>query len=219
MSERALWNVLASCILGSQVSNSQLRVVLGNLDIDGLAEPWRIKAGVNALAKQFSASLITRPAVGLQPKRSGYRFPERGAWFLARAVKAVYRNGNSIHTLIEESAESINLRRLLVASIPGVGPKQASLFLLEIGVSDNFASLDRHLLRYIAMTGTRLTSDGCVIHVPVGLNEYERVESALRTEAHGIGVSLASLDTAIWVLMRAWSTHSHVWHNTNSRVS
>lgn len=218
MSERTLWNMLVSCILGSQVSNSQLRVVLENLDVDGLAEPWKIKAGANALAKQFWVSLIPRAAVGCQPKRPGYRFPHRGAWFLAQAVKAVYRRGGSIRTLIENSAECSELRRLLVATIPGIGPKQASLFLLEIGVSDNFASLDRHLLRYIALTRITPTSEGFATRIPGGLDSYERVESALRTEAQSIGVSLASLDTAIWILMRAWSTHAEMARNTISRA-
>jgi N-glycosylase/DNA lyase len=208
MSEKTLWSVLASCILGSQVSNSQIRATLENLEIDGLAEPWQVRPENIELARQFQASLAPRSAVGSLAKRAGYRFPRKGAFLLARAVNAVYGAGGSIRSLIADSAQHSELRRLLVAKIPGIGPKQASLFLLEIGVSDDFASLDRHLLRYIALTRPTAAWDGPGTLTPGGLDAYERLESGLRDEAAGIGVSLASLDTAIWVLMRTWSTYA-----------
>lgn len=219
MSETTLWKELASCILGSQVSNAQMRTTLTHLESDGLAEPWNSPGGLELLEARFSFSLAPRPRTEAQPRRVGYRFPHRGASLLARAVKAVYGSGTSIRELLGTSADGASLRRALVNRIPGIGPKQASLFLLEIGVSDDMVSLDRHLLRYLALTRDISTGKASFVVTPSSLTVYDRLESELRSEAHAIGVTLASMDTAVWVLMRAWSAYTEsIQRNINAGV-
>jgi N-glycosylase/DNA lyase len=206
MSENVLWTVLASCILGSQVSNTQLRTAIANLSNDGLAEPWQHTAGIDELKQLMWTSLSGLSDTSHEVGHTGYRFPWRGATMLAGAVTELYGNGSGIRQLIAGSSDCSSLRRLLVARIPGIGPKQASLFLLETGVSDDVASLDRHLMRYIWLTrSTARTGNASSPRPPSGISAYERMESDLREEATGIGVSLAAFDLALWVLMRVWS--------------
>jgi N-glycosylase/DNA lyase len=90
------------------------------------------------------------------------------------------------------------IREWLVDNAPGIGPKQASMFVRNVGLSYELAILDRHVLNYmialdITPTPIRQTS---------ALRPYLKGETALRVHADHIGVSVGLLDWAIWIVMR-----------------
>jgi len=81
----------------------------------------------------------------------------------------------------------------------GIGPKQASLFLRNIGYAENLAILDTHILKYMKVVGLVPQILKTVSYSP----KYEDIERILINYATKFKESLACLDTAIWIVMRS----------------
>lgn len=193
--DRALWWELSCCILSSQVpypvataaadAIQKAKLLLAHdLDRDELA---------NALEEVLAHQVM----VGGRPVR--YRFPASRAKQLAAAHFAVHRHDASLSTLLAGFADASEARRWLVNNVPGAGPKQASMFLRNVGVTYSLAILDRHVLRYMSALGI---SDHAQPFVS-GLSTYLRLEQTLREHAKHIGYDVGLLDWAIWIVMRA----------------
>lgn len=82
-----------------------------------------------------------------------------------------------------------------LCSCPGIGMKSASWFLRNIGVNDDYAVFDVHVLRFLDKVG---------IKVPQVITEkvYIQLEMILREICNKIGVSLGKMDYLLWVLGR-----------------
>lgn len=78
---------------------------------------------------------------------------------------------------------------------PGMGMKSASWLLRNIGVNDDCAVFDVHILRFLSKIG---------LEVPDTLTTkaYLKLENILRLICEKIGVSLGSLDYLLWILGR-----------------
>jgi N-glycosylase/DNA lyase len=70
---------------------------------------------------------------------------------------------------------------------------------MNVGASDDLAAIDRHLLKYLNLTRS------FQVKAPTTVEAYEGLEQELRAEANALGVPLAVLDLALWVMMRTWS--------------
>ena len=83
---------------------------------------------------------------------------------------------------------------------PGrIGPKQASLFLRNVGFAEDLAILDVHVLRYLCWM------DGASpAHQPKvsSLRQYERHERRISRHAREASVTVGDLDLAVWVTSR-----------------
>jgi len=97
-----------------------------------------------------------------------------------------------------ESLDARDSRSQLVQSARGLGPKQASFFLRQIGHPGRLAILDVHVLTYMRLAG--LCDD---VSTPRTLRRYEIVEDRLLAYSLGRGIPTHSLDQAIWLTMRA----------------
>lgn len=97
-------------------------------------------------------------------------------------VLAVVRSGRS----------HVEIRGFLVDGVEGLGMKEASHFLRNIGF-DGLAILDRHILRYMAANGlidmVKLSPSG---------GRYLAYEKKFVNHAERIGLSPAELDLLIW---------------------
>jgi N-glycosylase/DNA lyase len=82
----------------------------------------------------------------------------------------------------------------------GIGPKQASLFLRNIGFTEELAIFDTHLLRFMSLFGL-FDQD---IRPISSLRNYENLENHLRDYAKSAGYSLGCVDQAIWIVMRVY---------------
>jgi N-glycosylase/DNA lyase len=87
----------------------------------------------------------------------------------------------------------------LMKHMPGIGPKQASLFLRNVGYAENLAILDVHVLRFMRYIGLLRAPEISV----TTLRRYEVAEERLLAYSLGLGWPMATLDVAIWVVMRA----------------
>lgn len=198
LEEPDLWREAVSCMLGSGVRLEQAEWALAALDSIGVLSPW-----AHPPDRLRLEGLVVN-ALSASANHGGYRFPRTRAAQLAAAVELLYWSDRSLGGLIRHTEDAREARRILVGEIPGIGPKQASLFLRNIGFSSDVAILDCHVLRYMSWQG------GPEMIEPVrNLTRYEQLEDLLRTDADRLGIELGELDRAIWLVMRTWRGSMH----------
>lgn len=122
-------------------------------------------------------------------RQLGYRFPNRRARFIVEARK--FRN---IKTILRSLGGARQAREWLQKNVRGIGWKEASHFLRNVGFRD-VAILDRHVLALMRDYGLiddapRALTGGC----------YLEIEERLREFARGLGVSLGELDLYLWYM-------------------
>lgn len=192
--ERALWREMSCCILSSQVpyelaqaasaavETSALLVTAGDLSVDEMAE---------ALAKVLSAPVLVNGSLRT------YRFHRVKARQLATVWDEIRRQGGSVGELLSGFQDAVEARRWLTINALGLGPKQSSMFLRNIGLSYDLAVLDRHVLAYMEkldlFRGTVRISQ---------LRGYLELEEILRKHAREVGYPVGLMDWAIWIVMR-----------------
>jgi N-glycosylase/DNA lyase len=122
-------------------------------------------------------------------KKFGHRFGEKRANFIAKA-----RDFRKIKDKIMEIGDEGKAREWLAENVMGLGYKEASHFLRNVGY-DDIAILDRHVLRI--MTDYKLIRE-----VPKTLTRrrYLELEGILRTLAMEVNMPLSKLDLYIWYM-------------------
>lgn len=119
-------------------------------------------------------------------KKSGCRFNNRAS-YIAEARKAIKQiNFNEKNPFV--------LRDQLVRNIKGLGMKEASHFLRNLGY-ENFAILDTHVLK-------TLKENGIIKEIPRTLtrNKYLETEKILEKIAKNLKISQAELDMCLFYL-------------------
>jgi N-glycosylase/DNA lyase len=94
---------------------------------------------------------------------------------------------------IANASSSVELREWLVTHVKGLGYKEATHFLRNIGRNDGLAILDRHILR-------NLKRFGAIRTIPASLSRrrYFSVERRFMAFAERIGIPLDELDLLFW---------------------
>jgi N-glycosylase/DNA lyase len=128
-----------------------------------------------------------------------YRFPKARARQLAATRMVITEAAGSLAALVDSFDDPRKTREWFVATAPGLGPKQTSMFLRNSGASYDLAVLDRHVLRYMAILGMFDAGAKTIAN----LSEYRRHEDVLREHARQLGYAVGLLDWAIWIVMRA----------------
>jgi len=128
-----------------------------------------------------------------------YRFPKTRAKYIAYSLLFLENHGG-IKTILKNSKSTMDIRKFIVKNIKGVGPKQASHFLRNIGFSNNIAVLDVHILRYMSLQGI-ITNDYKSIS---SLKAYEYLELKLIKFLEFILAPIGFIDQAIWIVMRVY---------------
>lgn len=120
-------------------------------------------------------------------KDLGHRFYNVRARYIVEARK--YSNIKDI----VHSYEPFDAREWLVKNIKGLGYKEASHFLRNVGYLD-FAILDRHILRVMRDYG--------LIEMPKSMSrrKYLEIEDIFRDLAAKVGMSAGELDLYIWYM-------------------
>jgi N-glycosylase/DNA lyase len=194
--EGFLWRQLTSCILGSAVRAEHASAAIVALDESGvlgeLQLSWR-----ESLYDKINAVLcapIVEPRTG---NNFRYRFPQRGESLLVSAQLFYGRSGSGISAMLEGFSDGRDARRWIAQNVPGLGPKQASLFLRLVDFEPNLAVLDVHILRYLELHGGQINSP------PRSLVEYESTEAQFEAHASRFGFSVGVVDYATWIVMRS----------------
>lgn len=202
MSEELLWHELVACILGSKVAFEQAQAAADYLNTHGLLD---LRAFLNkgndfetqivkALSNPISCHL-NRPSFTFR-----YRYPKLRANHIRRTADSIYGKHRSIRSLLESSNNSNEARFIIFSNSIGVGPKQSSLFLRNIGYADNLAILDTHVLHYMFLLGILPTRTQAVKTI----GDYEKLEAKFCDYTYDLGCNTAYLDTAVWITMRVY---------------
>ena len=122
-------------------------------------------------------------------RQLGHRFPNTRARFIVEA-----REFSNIKTIIKNFKDAQQAREWLQRNIKGIGWKESSHFLRNVGFSD-VAILDRHVLAV-------LNEHKLIDEVPRSLacGRYLEIEEKLRKFARDLNISLDKLDLYLWYM-------------------
>lgn len=130
------------------------------------------------------------------------RFNNKKYSYVISALRAFHMDGLDIAKLIRRNSCARTTRLELIKCISGLGPKQASMYLRNIGYHNEFAVLDKHILDYMQLMGLITNHNGSVPNI----RTYERLETLFKEYAEGYCVGIYHLDLAIWTTMRTFNT-------------
>jgi len=132
---------------------------------------------------------LTREEIAQRLRELGHRYSERRADFIVMARD--FRNIKDIVTRIDDEKKA---REWLADNIMGLGYKEASHFLRNVGYN-NVAILDRHVLRI-------MKDYDIVEEVPKALAKrmYVEYEKRLTSLAIQVGMTLSRLDLYLWYM-------------------
>jgi N-glycosylase/DNA lyase len=99
----------------------------------------------------------------------------------------------SIKPKIEKLVKNKNERDWLVRNVKGIGYKEASHFLRNIGLGEKFAILDRHVLKNLKLLEI-------IKEIPEFLSKkrYLEIENKMKNFADIIKIPLSHLDLLLW---------------------
>lgn len=185
---------LAGCLLSSQARADSVDIALSQLSKQGIFSDERWRASDEAFESDVFCSLQSLPKSG--GGTFSYRFPRVRARQLA-----LIRDQLRTRSLQQRICANTNVRRKradLVQDLPGIGPKHASMFLRNAGVTYDLAILDVHVVKYLQRLGL-MQVNGSIRT----LRAYEEVEAVAIRYAADFGQPVGVLDWAIWITMQA----------------
>ena len=125
------------------------------------------------------------------------RFHNKKAEYIVGARKLFIKSGGvmDIKSLIDPK-DVFNVREWLVNNIKGLGYKEASHFLRNIGLGKEIAILDRHILK-------NLQRYGVIGKIPSSLGSksvYLEIEDKMKGFSKKTGIPLEDMDLLFWSL-------------------
>lgn len=204
LSEEKLWHMLVSCILGSRVTTESAEAFTERVRLKGLLEIPDILRNAERIERELVITLSRPFRSGLSHQSAGgrYRYPRSRSRYIIATAQTLYgEDGSGLKNLLASAQDEYHARRLVERKATGVGYKQASLFLRNASYARNLAILDSHVLKFMTLVGLLdcFASDPRSGFSP---GQYSKVESRLFAYAMENGVSLSSLDLAVWIVMR-----------------
>ena len=132
---------------------------------------------------------LSQPQLAEKFQDLGYRFPNVRSKFIVEAREKI----KTLNEIIKLNGNEIELREWLVKNIKGIGYKEGSHFLRNIGYK-NLAIIDFHILD--------LLTQHELIKKPKNLTKdvYLEIENILKSIAEELNLNLAELDLYLWYL-------------------
>jgi len=199
-SEEQLWYELVSCILGSQIQYETAKGCITHLIEKKLLDIQKILISPDEVKEKISRELskpIYPPFVGNKGCR--YRYPNSKAKYIVETCLEIYNNKSCLRLILDGCSDAHEAREILIKKCMGIGPKQASLFLRNISYCEDLAIIDSHVIDFIRLMELNKKINSRSI---VNKSQYLMNEEILLSYADGKDKTLASLDLAIWVVMR-----------------
>lgn len=150
----------------------------------------------NAIKRLNEKGLLLKGcARAIKPHLKGaVRFHNKKAEYLVLA-RRLFQNGKGLDLKVRIDMQNpFDAREWLVANIKGLGYKEASHFLRNIGLGKEIAILDRHILK-------NLKRCGVIAKIPSSLGDrkaYLEIEEKVRKFCKDIGIPMAELDLLFW---------------------
>jgi N-glycosylase/DNA lyase len=199
MTEEELWQTLCLCILSSNVHYESAQSALSHLVDNGyLGINWIMETpnSENLIAEELSKPLYL--PVRLDGSGRRYRFPNVRARNIVQAARVLFSEKLLISKLLAIHDSERTVRDILVAKIPGIGLKEASHFLRDIGYSNNLAIVDSHVISFLAEINAISRAEVKMMN----RSTYFELENILQKLCKEHNVSLSAFDMAVWRYMR-----------------
>jgi N-glycosylase/DNA lyase len=128
----------------------------------------------------------------IRPFLNPVRFADKKTKFIVEARKYFTENGK-IKDHINQFDNPFELRDWLVENVKGLGLKEASHFLRNIGLGKELAILDRHILK-------NLKEIGVIKEIPETLSEkrYLEIEQKMKEFSDRTRIPMDELDLLFW---------------------
>ncbi|MBD3260007.1 N-glycosylase/DNA lyase [Candidatus Woesearchaeota archaeon] len=152
-----------------------------------LAANFNAERGIEMQKKIGNGFLtLTEKQLANKLKELGYRFPNIRAKYIVEA-----REHKQINRIINKHDDEHELRQYFIQNVKGLGMKEASHFLRNIGYN-NSAIIDFHIVDILVKHN--------LIKRPKTMTKdhYLQIEDKLRTIAEKAKLSLAELDLYLW---------------------
>jgi N-glycosylase/DNA lyase len=173
-------------------------LLVANAGLESTLKIWKI------IGKNFLT--LKKRELAERLKKLGYRFYNKRAEYIVEARKRVKdierwlvdpESGiptTSRHSSAQGRNDNLHMRAWLVENVKGIGWKEASHFLRNMGFFD-FAILDRHILKILARYKI-------IDAVPKTLikKKYLEIENRLEEVARRAGLTMAELDIYLFYL-------------------
>jgi N-glycosylase/DNA lyase len=154
-----------------------------------------------AVSRLKERSLLLKGAANeIQPQLNEVRFGDSKAKYIVEARATFTKDGRLfLKSHLSSFANLFELREWMVENVKGLGYKEASHFLRNVGLGEEFAILDRHILRNLKRLDV-------ITEVPVSITKkrYLEIEEKLRSFSREIGIPLADLDLLFWSRETGW---------------
>ncbi|WP_025209510.1 N-glycosylase/DNA lyase [Hippea sp. KM1] len=173
-SEERVFEELLFCLLTPQSKAERAWQIIENLKRDG--------------------KLLDCDEEELRERLRGVRFKNNKARYVRMAMDRFSRNGRVILkerlSLFNDQKEA---RKWLVDNVKGMGYKESSHFLRNIGRGEELSILDRHILR-------ALVDLGLVREIPKTITPsvYLRLEEKVKKLSSATAIPMAHLDFVLW---------------------
>ncbi len=166
---REIFKELAFCILTANYSAEGGIKIQKSLD-DGLID-------------------LSKEELEVKLRNLGHRFPKARAEYIVNARRFIPK----LKDILESFDDERTLREWLVKNIKGLGYKEASHFLRNVGFK-NLAIIDFHIVDLLSRYG--------LIERPRSMTrrKYLEIEKILEKIARRTGLSLAELDLYLWYM-------------------
>ena len=175
LADERLFEELCFCLLAVQSKAHSADAALRDLVHDGLLWTGR--------ERQIATYLRHRT-----------RFHNHKAAYIVRARERFFSvDGAPLSRSLGSTPSPQEARAWLVREVDGLGWKEASHFLRNIGRGEDLAILDRHILRNLAWHGV-------LGRPPESLTprRYLAIEGRMLRFSDDVGISMASLDLVFW---------------------
>ncbi|MFZ5908115.1 MAG: N-glycosylase/DNA lyase [Nitrospirota bacterium] len=155
----------------------------------------KAKACWDSIIRLCQKNLLLR-GTGNQVRKNLHcvRFHNKKAEYLVCARSLFLHGGTlSVKRVIGSFEDPVTCREWLVKNIRGLGYKEASHFLRNIGFGNELAILDRHIIR-------NLLNFRVIQEIPgsIGRTRYLQIEKAMQAFAAGIRIPVNHLDLLLW---------------------
>jgi N-glycosylase/DNA lyase len=196
-SESELWVELCFCILSSNVSYENALSATRYLSENNFLNLNWILNHENA--QQLISNELSRD--NFLPKKKDdslrkYRFPNVRSKNIVSAAHFLYEKNNGVKKLLKKFLTEFVARDFFHSNVTGLGLKEASHFLRNIGYSNSLAIIDVHIASFLHELNLLESS------FPINTQRYLEMETKMISLAKFFDCDLSLLDNVVWNYMR-----------------
>lgn len=199
MNDAELWEEICLCILSSNVPYELAQSSFlhlrdkGFLDVNRIIETPKM---LEAIAEELAKGIYhPRKKDGALRK---YRFPNTKARDIVDSAHSIQKKNISLEEMLKSNPGEKSLRKTLSNDFKGLGLKQASHFLRNIGFSRKLAIIDTHVISFLNMLNGATGVEPSMVTPTI----YLKLETSFLELCELLELDPAVFDYAIWNYMR-----------------